>query len=580
MEDFVMKRLPNVWGRGALFAYSGLEGTTTYHDSMCGQLMAEHIGMTFDDGAAELYLRLTGAPWLQEIDFSIVASDLIEGNLSDGAEFKFVFLNQDTVIGYAPIKACVPIFHADLGKEKAFDNGKAFECEKAWYAFATEAKEDTVCFAVSRGKTFEETVEKVKDALQADISAVADKHRAYYDIVPELNHATDEEQCTFAKCFSVMKSQVYTEEGVFKGRWTTPDRTPHKKWWLWDSVFHSIGNVYIEPELAYDTLRSILDTQEPDGFIPHMSFPEGWIVPHTQPPLIAWGTYHLYERTQRRDWVMPLYEGNKKFLDWIMKNRDSNNNYLYEWYVDPDVEVCRCGESGMDNTPRFDVVQLMDSIDFSCYMANEMRHMEKLAQILDLPKDAKEYATLFARISEQINAVLYDEEDGRYYDRELESGQFRKVCTPAGLLPLFACVCPPDRAKRLVEDICNPNTFNTPLPIPTVSLDDPFHSKDYWRGTVWINYNYMVQHGLRENGFVEEANHVADATMAAIAHWYTREGCIFEVYDPQNVLCPSELERKGKTIKPAEYHARLMAVRDFGWSSCLYVAMAMEREER
>ena len=80
--------------------------------------------------------------------------------------------------------------------------------------------------------------------------------------------------------------------------------------------------------------------------------------------------------------------------------------------------------------------------------------------------------------------------------------------------------------------------------------------------------------------YIEEANYVADATMAAVAHWYIREGCIFEVHDPQNVLCPSELERKGKAIKPAEYHARLMAVRDFGWSSCLYVAMAMEREER
>ena len=232
MEVLFMKCLPNVWGRGALFAYSGLEGTTTYSDSMCGQLMAEHIGMIFDDGAAELYLRLCGIPWVQEIDFSIVASDLIEGSLSNGAEFKFVFLNQDTVIGYAPIKASVPIFHADFGKEKAFDNGKAFECEKAWYAFASEVRQDKICFAVSRGKTFEETTAKAKNALQADISSIADKHRAYYDIVPELSYATDEERCTFSKCFSVMKSQVYTEEGIFKGRWTTPDRTPHKRWAL------------------------------------------------------------------------------------------------------------------------------------------------------------------------------------------------------------------------------------------------------------------------------------------------------------------------------------------------------------
>lgn len=571
---------PNIWGRGALFAHSGLNGVTTYHDSLCGQLMEEHIGITFDDGAAELYLRLAGTPWVQEIRFSIVASDLIEGSLCDDEAFCFLYVDQNTVAGFAPKDTTIPIFRADLGQHQGFDGGDAYLCAKGWYAFATRVEDDRIYFSLSRQKTLEEAVNNAKAALDTDFSAQAEKFRRFFDVVPCLTNATEEEQLTLSKCYSVMKSQIYTEEGIFKGRWTTPNRTPHKRWWLWDSVFHSIGNYYIDPELAYDTLRSALDVQESDGFIPHMSYPEGWVVPHSQPPLLAWGLYRLYERSGRKDWVESMYEGIGRFLNWIMKNRDSNNNLLFEWYVDPDIEVCRCGESGMDNTPRFDVVQLMDSIDYSCYMANEMRHMEKLAKILDRDADAEKYAKLFAQIAERINEELYDEEDGRYYDKELESGKFRKVSTPAGFLPLFAGVCPQDRAKRLAEDICNPDTFGTPMPLPTVALDDPYHSKDYWRGTVWINYNYMVQQGLRDYGYVKEADRLADATMAGIAHWYLREGCIFEIYDPQDILCPSELERKGPAIKPAEYFARLMAVRDFGWSSCLYAALALERENR
>ena len=81
-------------------------------------------------------------------------------------------------------------------------------------------------------------------------------------------------------------------------------------------------------------------------------------------------------------------------------------------------------------------------------------------------------------------------------------------------------------------------------------------------------------------GYIKEANQLANATMAGISHWYMREGCTFETYDPQNILCPSELGRKGPAIKPFEFAARLMSVRDFGWSACLYVAMAMERENR
>ena len=575
-----MKLLPDVWGKGALFAYSGLDGENSFYNSMCGQLMAEHIGMYLDGVQAELYLRIKGTPWIEEIAFSLVASDLIEGTFNNNKEFKFLFLSQNTITGFCPAERAVPIFRVDLAEEKIFEGGKAFLIGDKWYVFVTKEKNDNIYFSLVRDTDFDTAFKSAEDALNVDIEPIANERKKYFDVVPELKTATDIEQKTLSKCFSVMKSQVYTAEGKFTTRWTTPDRIPHRRWWLWDSVFHTFGNIYIEPQLAYDTLHSILDVEDPDGFIPHMSTPEGYIYPHTQPPIIAWGLYKLYENTNRKDWVEEMYDGIKLFLDWIIKNRDSNDNYLYEWYVDPDVEVCRCGESGMDNTPRFDVVQLMDAIDFSCYMANEMRYMEKLSLILGLNDEAQKYSELYEKIKEQINLNLYDEKDGRYYDRELESGEFRKVSTPSGLLPLFAGVCSKEQAQRLVKDICNPETFGTPMPIPTVSLDDKYHSNDYWRGTVWICYNFMVEQGLREYGFIKEADRIVDSTLANIAHWYEREGCTFEIYDPQNRLCPSELDRKGPSLKPLEPYARIMAVRDFGWTSTLYVAMAMEREHK
>lgn len=575
-----MKHLPNVWGRGALFAYSGLEGTSTFHEHMCGQLMGEHIGMVLDSSSVELYLRLKKKGMVQAITFSLVSSDLIEGTFNYDKPFKFLFLDQRTIVGYAPTELSVPVFRADLASEKVFGNGTAFQVGEEWYAFATDIRAGQSYFAVARSKDWNDAVKTAKEALKTDIEAIAVQRRAFFEKLPELTVGSEAEKRTFAKCFSIMKSQVYTAEGIFKGRWTTPDRIPHKRCWIWDSVFHSMGNIYIEPQLAYDSLRAILDAQEADGFIPHMFDPHGYMFPQTQPPIIAWGLYCLYEKTGRRDWVESLYDGIKASLNWIMKNRDINGNYLYEWYVNPHTAHSRCGESGMDNTPRFDVVQLMDAIDFSCYMANEMRYMEKLARILGQSEDADRYASLYVRIAEQINTELYDEEDGRYYDRELESGKLRKVSTPAGLLPLFAGVCPPERAARLAADITNSDTFHTPLPLPSVSLDDSHYSDDMWRGNVWINYSYMLEHGLRDYGFVEEADHIVDATMAAIAKWYEKEGCIFEFYDPGNEVCPSELSRKGPAIKPADFFVRAMNIRDYGWSACLYAAMAMEREKR
>ncbi len=574
-----MTRLPDVWGKGALFAYSALEGENSFYKSICGQLMAEHVGMSFDGKQVDLYLRLKGIPWIEEISYTVVASDLIEGRFAKG-EFKFIAADQKTVAGYAPSAEALPVFHADLCEATEFDGGVAYSCDEYWYAFAKCEDGDKIRFAVARDDTLFDAAAAAKAGLTFDIDGEAEKRRAYFETVPLLKNATESEQKTLAKCYSVMKSQFYTAEGKFRDLWTTPDRIPHRKWWLWDSVFHSIGNYYMDPDLAYLTLRSIIDVEDEKGFIPHMSFPDERISRHSQPPLMAWGIWRLYERTGKKEWAEEMYEPTERFLAWLRANRDENKNHLFEWYVDPDAVDCRCGESGMDNTPRFDVVQLMDAIDFSCYMANEMRYMAKLARLLEKEEDAARYEAEFNLIKEQINTLLYDSEDKRYYDRELESGQFRKIATVSSFLPLFACVCSEEQAAALAADLADPETFMGEMPVPTVAFNDPTHSIDYWRGTTWICYNYMIQEGLRNYGYNDLADEIVDKTIRCMAEWYEREGCIFEVYDPRNRLCPTELERKGPTMKPVEPYARIMTVRDFGWSSTLYTAMIIARDKK
>lgn len=586
-----MNLLPDVWGRGALFAYSALEGENTFSESVCGQLMAEHIGMMFDGNQSELYLRLKGIPWVLEIEFSLVATDLIEGKLSyelkgefGGGSFKFLALDQRTVVGYAPSDVSTPIFKADLAEEKEFDGGKAYYVKGLlgmhWYAFATCEKDGKTYFAVVRDNDYDKAVEGVNAAFSADIDSIADKRREYFKIVPTLKNATEAEQKTLAKCFTVMKSQFHSPEGLFTDLWTTPDRLPHRRWWLWDSVFHSIGNYYIDPELAFLTIRSIIDMQKEDGFIPHMCEPNKYIAPHSQPPLIAWGVWKLYERTGKKEWLEAMYECNARFLKWMSENRDMNHNHMYQWYVEKGSVVCRGGESGMDNTPRFDNVLYLDAIDLSCYMANEMRYMVKIANTLGKEDDAACYEAEYKIIKDRINEVLYDSEDKRYYDRLPLNGEFKKVATVSSFLPLFAGVCTEEQAKALADDLSNPETFMGEMPVPTVAFNDPTHSIDYWRGTTWICYNYMIQEGLRNYGYTELADEIVDKTIRCIAEWYEREGCIFEVYDPRNRLCPSELERKGPALKPIEPYARILAVRDFGWSSTLYTAMIMDRERK
>lgn len=568
-------KYPKIWGKGALFAFSGLDGVNTWKDSMCGQLLGDRIGMILDTDAIELSLRPVHT---ESFAFSIVASDIILGNLNGNRDFGFLFVEQNTIVGFGPKQMVIPRCHGDLLTEQIMENGRKFTDGETEYFFVACEKGENTVFALSKGRTAGVVRETAVKALDTDLGQTIRKKLEFFDGIVCPKNADFMEQQTFVKCCSVMKSQVYTPEGRFRQRWTTPDRLPHKRSWLWDSVLHSMGNVYLEPQLAYDSIRSVFDAQREDGFIPHMFWPDGES-DVTQSPILAWGMYKLYENTGRTDWLEECYDALERYLAWDMKYRDENRNFLYEWKVNENEPNNRCDESGMDNSPRFDDVRPMDCIDFSCYMANEARCMKKISSLLGKEEKAEAYGELFEHIKTAVNELLYDEEDGRYYDREVQSGSFRKVSAVTSFLPLFAGVCPPERAERLVQDMFDPETYGTELGVPSISRQDKTFGEDMWRGPVWINFNYFYICGLWEYGYKEEAGTLLQQTLQEMTEWYQKDGVLYEFYDCEKKKSPSELSRKGPSLKPEDGSIRTMSIRDYGWSCTLYVTMIMEREK-
>ena len=61
-----------VRGRDSLFAFSGLEGENTFAYSMCGHLLPNYIGVTFDNRAVDLYMKPKNT--VSDYDFSVRAN--------------------------------------------------------------------------------------------------------------------------------------------------------------------------------------------------------------------------------------------------------------------------------------------------------------------------------------------------------------------------------------------------------------------------------------------------------------------------------------------------------------------------
>ena len=569
---------PDVWGHGSLFVFSGLDGKNTYTDSLAGTLCADRLGILFHlKKRVELSLALKG---VCDISYKIVASDIIMGEFTarggGKAPFIIAFCSQDTVAGLTG-ECARPVIRCDDVPAAGSGDGVAIACLGGEYAaLAVENGADGVRFAFSFSRESEnDAAAKAKEALKLNIRLVAKERLAFFEKLPHTSADQNVEK-TLGKCFSVMKSQVYSPEGLFQTRWTTPDRLPHRRLWLWDSVFHSFGNRYISADLAYESIRAVLDTQAEDGFIPHMAAPPAERSDITQPPVLAWGLYDLYSYSGEKDYLTANYEKLKKYLCWNIQNRDSDRNFLYEWMIEENSVNCRCGECGMDNSPRFDNVVKMDCIDFSCFMANEARCMSKIADALDMP-DEKDYWTgLYGQIKQAVNDSLWDEADGFYYDRVLADGRLKKVKAVSSFLPLFAGICDKRQAKRLVRHLSDSRSFYTKLPVPSISADDPAFGSDMWRGPVWINYNYMIIRGLREYGYNELAEDIRSRTVEAIAFWYKQEGTVYEFYDSTDRIPPKKLNRKGGSIEPYDFGIRCQSIRDYGWSCALFAALLLE----
>ena len=71
--------LPKVWGQGAIFAHSGLDGVDTLENSLVGLLMADRIGMEFKTPIPSyVYFKLKD---VQDVIYDLISNDLIKASL-------------------------------------------------------------------------------------------------------------------------------------------------------------------------------------------------------------------------------------------------------------------------------------------------------------------------------------------------------------------------------------------------------------------------------------------------------------------------------------------------------------------
>ncbi|MDB4292904.1 trehalase family glycosidase [Maribacter sp.] len=413
-----------------------------------------------------------------------------------------------------------------------------------------------------------------------------------------------------------------------EGGFTIPCKGLYPFQWKWDSGFIAVGFAYKNPEKAQMEIKTLLDAQWDNGFIPHIvfhtdddsyfpgpDFHQSELHPlsskkyrstgMTQPPVTGFVLRDMYRIAEDKDDMLAFI---RTQIDKVF-----DNHYYFYTNRDPQDEglvyIYHNWESGTDNSPVWDdiwttmnppeyVFERKDTSHVDPAERPTKREYDHYLHIISIAKEhhyddakiaelspflvqdplfnamliksnealielyellggnAEKQETLRAWQQKSIasfNKKLYDAELGAYIHYDLRNEKPIRHISSSSFSPLFANIPDKQRAQTLVATMMN--KFGGDDKYLCASFDptnDRFNPKKYWRGPVWINMNWMLYYGLKNYGFMEEAERMKNDSVALLE----RDG-FFEYFDCRKDT--GEATRKG------------YGGSDFSWSAALLI---------
>ncbi|MFL7792016.1 MAG: trehalase family glycosidase [Anaerolineae bacterium] len=291
---------------------------------------------------------------------------------------------------------------------------------------------------------------------------------------------------------------------------------------MWDTCFQAKAATLADVELAKHDLRLFLSDrwQTETGHVPNVE----WSLEGETPPLFAWATWQVYQ-----------FDGDRAFLEELFPRLEMHYAFVRRAYDRDNDGLHTGGFMGMDNIPRPGDPD-EEQADLSGWVAFFAQDMVRIAAEIGQPERADFYRAEYNQIIAQINAELWDEESGFYYDRNNYGSLLEKSYT--GLIPFIAGAPDAAQTERIIAHLTNPAEFWSPYGIRSLSADSAIYEPGYsetgwknsnWRGPIWMPINYLLVQRLEET-HPEIADQLRANIIANIeAQWQTT-GRFWEYY--------------------------------------------------
>ena len=310
------------------------------------------------------------------------------------------------------------------------------------------------------------------------------------------------------------------------------------------------------------------------------------------PPVGALTAWKVYLATRDLQFLANVYPRLKRWHEWWLNDRgdgqawrDGNGDGLIEWGDDAELEVgalsarrmsaraqgqFALAQSGTAESPQWpplldelkplkaeDVAALnpqalpsaanqpdtkgarfnvkthtleITPVGLNALYALDAEMLLQMARELGRQDDARQWEARYLKLKRLIDEKLWSEDDQLYLNRQWD-GAFVRRATPESFYVLAAGAPAPERARKMLEALRDPNRFGGQLGLPTLARGDAaFNPAERWRGAIAAEANYLAYLGFKHYGFYPEAAALAQQSVTLARESWQQQNKVYDTY--------------------------------------------------
>ena len=459
------------YGKGSKLSFTPREITAKFEGG------EQNITLFGTDGA---YIKGKGRDILVEIaktharfDYQIVQNHVIE--LCD-------FKNNCSMM-FVPLKGSLKLEKQRIAGQisSEFANVRAYPDENGEYEFAIEIDFLNKGGVGAIGMSYDQYA----DAAEKDYLAWEKKFHCKNKY---------EKECAY-----IMWSNTIAPAGNFDTEAIVMGKAGMSNVWSWDNAFNALGLADVDYRMAMDQFMIMYRHINRVGRVPDAISENYKVWNFVKPPVQGWMYKQMIKRNP--EFATPhaleeVYFDMKRNTDWWLNLRGETPSYYHG------------NDSGQDNSTCFDESEHIETPELMAFLSVQCSFLSEAADVLHFYTDKRVYAQLAKELAEHAIKDYWDGE--KLFVRLAETGE-PYYCN--ALMPLRVIVLedllPKEMQEYIVKQITEHHLCRGG--IASEALDSPmFQENGYWRGAVWAPDVIMFVYALRNLGYTELANQIAE----------------------------------------------------------------------